>query len=180
MEPIYVSRFAGQNWAITPVADISGRQSDRSRHQFQITLSGVVIVDLQGNSASEWLRRTIRFKPDIAAPLDHAITRWALPSPGTARQFIREFGLEQWVPHAAPASTFNKGQSINSGFAVDVWRPTPFGTPIADEQTGDQVGNLFAGIDVDVAVRDTDAILHRVAYHITLVGRIVFRKLIIR
>ena len=36
------------------------------------------------------------------------------------------------------------------------------------------VGNIFIGIDVDVAVRDTDAWIFRVGYNITLLGKIVF------
>jgi len=36
------------------------------------------------------------------------------------------------------------------------------------------VGNIFAGIDVDVAVRDSDAWLYRLGYNITLLGKIVF------
>ena len=35
---------------------------------------------------------------------------------------------------------------------------------------------LFNGIAVDVAVRDNDAWLFRVSYHITLLGKIVFAQ----
>jgi hypothetical protein len=38
---------------------------------------------------------------------------------------------------------------------------------------------LFSGIQVDVAVRDTDAWLYRVSYEIVLLGRIVFGPIII-
>jgi hypothetical protein len=57
--------------------------------------------------------------------------------------------------------------------AVDVWRPTPFAT-VGDLVAGQVVGNIFAGIDVDVAVRDSDAWLYRLGYNITLLGKIVF------
>jgi len=42
---------------------------------------------------------------------------------------------------------------------------------------GDQarpVTELFAGINVDLAVRDHDAWLFRLGYNITLIGKIVF------
>jgi len=57
---------------------------------------------------------------------------------------------------------------------VDTWRPSPFltlstiGLPT--------ISQIFQGIRVDVAVRDIDAVLHRVNYHISLLGKIVFAK----
>ena len=64
---------------------------------------------------------------------------------------------------------------VAGGFAVDTWQRNPFvhGT---DVFTNTPVGNLFDGINVNVAVRDTDAILPRVSYHITLVGKIFFES----
>jgi hypothetical protein len=71
------------------------------------------------------------------------------------------------------SSIFDQDASDNAGFAVDVWRPTPFGQ-VQDVLTGQLVGNIFNGIDVDVAVRDSDAWIYRVGYNITLLGKIVF------
>jgi hypothetical protein len=62
---------------------------------------------------------------------------------------------------------------VNAGFAVDAWRPSPFSSG-NDAFSGQPVGNIFTGIVVDVAVRDSDAWLYRVGYNITLEGRIVF------
>jgi hypothetical protein len=81
--------------------------------------------------------------------------------------------VQQWAPFASISSIFNQNQSINSGFAVDVWRPQPFGSG-TDAFSNQQVGNLFSGVQVDVAVRDTDAFLHRVGYNFTLLGKITF------
>ena len=36
------------------------------------------------------------------------------------------------------------------------------------------VGQMFRGVDIDVAVRNTHATLHRINYHMTLVGKIIF------
>ena len=45
-----------------------------------------------------------------------------------------------------------------------------------DVSSGAALNMLFTGIAVDVAVRDNDAWLYRVSYHITLLGKIVFRQ----
>ena len=71
------------------------------------------------------------------------------------------------------SAIFNQGQSINSGFAVDAWRPNHFGSG-TDVLSNRPVNNLFSGINVDLAVRDTDAWLYRLGYNITLLGKIVF------
>jgi hypothetical protein len=76
------------------------------------------------------------------------------------------------------SSIFNQDQSVNSGFAVDVFRPHPFFTA-TDIFTNTPRNNLFAGIQVDAAVRDSDAYLYRLGYRITLVGKIVFSPVII-
>jgi hypothetical protein len=94
---------------------------------------------------------------------------------GTKRRFFRGDQRRR------QRSVYNQGQSINSGFAVDVWRPNPFGTG-TDAFTNATLNNLFSGIQVDVAVRDTDAWLYRVSwvsYNITLLGKIVFGQVII-
>jgi hypothetical protein len=36
------------------------------------------------------------------------------------------------------------------------------------------VGAGFTGIDADVAVRNTNATMHRGSYHITIIGKIAF------
>lgn len=68
---------------------------------------------------------------------------------------------------------FDQDQSINAGFAVNAWRPNTFGTG-TDVVAGQPVNNLFAGINAELAVSDSDAWLHRLIYNITLLGKIVF------
>jgi hypothetical protein len=174
-----LTNFAGQNWLITPSALAVGEQPPANVHdqKFLLTLTGVVIADLKGNSGAQWLHETLSFLPDMAGPqnsgpLNWAIGRFGIPKP-VGQNFTIAFSLEEWAPFASLSSIFNENQSINSGFAIDVWRPTHFttGTNAITHQT---VGNIFTGIDVDVAVRDTDAWLFRVGYNITLLGKIVF------
>jgi hypothetical protein len=171
--------FAGQNWLITPAALAKGENPPASIHdqKFLLVLSGVVIANLEGNSGSQWLHETLSFLPDMAGPqnsgpLNWAIGRFAIPKP-QGQNFGVGFSLEEWAPFASLSSIFNQDQSINSGFAVDVWRPTHFATG-TDAFTHLPVGNIFTGINVDVAVRDTDAWIFRVGYNITLLGKIVF------
>jgi hypothetical protein len=171
--------FAGQNWLITPAALAVGEPPPASIHdqKWLLVLTGVAIANLEGNSSAEWLHETLSFLPDMAGPqnsgpLNWAIGQYAIPKPPGANYVIR-FSLEEWAPFVSLSSIFNQDQSINSGFAVDVWRPTHFSNGI-DAFTHQPVGNVFTGVDVDVAVRDTDAWIYRVGYNITLLGKIVF------
>src|SRR5262245_45911123 len=124
--------FAGQNWLITPAATAANESPPR-RIQDQIwllVLSGVAIVNLKGNSAAQWLHKTVSIRPDLKAPLHYAINKHNIPKPPgfDGLNYFSRFQVEQWAPFAALNSVFNQGQSINSGFAVDVWRPNPFET----------------------------------------------------
>jgi hypothetical protein len=81
--------------------------------------------------------------------------------------------VEEWSPFVTLNAIFNNGESIDSGFAVDTWRPNSFGTG-TNVLTNRPVGNLFSGVNADLAVRDADAWLFRLGYNITLIGKIVF------
>ena len=171
--------FAGQNWLITPAALAVGEVPPASIHdqKFLLVLSGVVIANLEGNSTSQWLHETLSFLPDMAGPqnsgpLNWAISRFSIPKP-PGQNYSIQFSLEEWAPFASLSSIYDQDQSINAGFAVDVWRPNHFATG-TDALTHSPVGNLFTGINVDVAVSDTDAWIYRVGYNVTLLGKIVF------
>jgi hypothetical protein len=82
--------------------------------------------------------------------------------------------LEEWAPFAAVSSIFDKTSGgVDVGFAVDVWRPTPFIQTYKDSNDN-PIGNVFDGVNVDVAVMNNTATLHRVSYQITLLGKIAF------
>ena len=174
---IYPSSFAGQNWLIVPVAQAANERPPASvaDQKWMLVLSGVANLNLKGNG-SEWLRETVRLLPDILAPIDYAINKFNIPTPSGS--FTKRFQVEQWVPHATMSSIYNKNHSVNSGFAVDLWRPHPFFTD-TDVVTNAPLDKLFNGIQVDVAVSDIDAIFYRISYHITLIGKIRFGKPII-
>jgi hypothetical protein len=184
----YLTDFAGQNWLITPAALAVGERPPASIHdqKWLLVLSGVVIADLKGDNSGDWNRETVSFMPDMAGPddpsstsgpLTWAINHFSIPKPpgSPGRDYLIRFSLEQpeWAPFVCLSSIFNENQSINSGFAVDVWRPNHFGSG-TDVLTNHPVNNLFAGINADLAVRDTDAWIYRLSYNITLLGKIVF------
>lgn len=179
---IEITEFAGQNWVITPAA-VAANETPPSRIQdqkFLMVMSGVALLGLKGSSTSQWRRETILIRPDIEGPMKWAIGKYGIPTPpGTSgANFWTAFQVEQWAPFAAVSSIYNKDESDNSGFAVDVWRPNPFNFG-PDAFSNATLHNLFTGIQVDVAVRDTDAYLYRVSYNFTLLGKIVFGPIII-
>jgi hypothetical protein len=84
--------------------------------------------------------------------------------------YLIRFSIEEWVPFVAPNAMFNESQSMNCGFAVDVWRPNHFGSG-TDVLTNLPVNNIFSGINADLAVREKDAWLHRLATVLPCLGR---------
>lgn len=169
-----LDNFAGQNWLITPAALAVGESQPKSiqDQKFLLVLSGVVIADHEGNSSSQWLQETLSFLPDMLGPLNWAISRFGIPKPLPSQNFMIRFSLEEWAPFAS-SLIFNQGQLVNSGFAVEVWRPAHFDTG-TDIFTNLPVENIFTGINVDVAIRDSDAGIYRIGYNLTLLGKIVF------
>jgi hypothetical protein len=169
MDPTLFSPV-GENWMITPAAlAVDERQSANIALQhWLLVLSGVCIIDLHGNNPDDWRRETITIRPDVFTPIDFVINRHSISVPPG---MVPAFNVDQWVPYAATSSIFAKDTS-DEGFAVDLWRPTPFG--VGTDANGNEVAQVFEGIDVDVAVRNDRAILHRVSFHIDLLGRIAF------
>jgi hypothetical protein len=133
-------RFVSKHWVATQAGD--GRE--------MFILSGIALINLQGVSSEQWRRGRYRLGVNLDQPLL------------TAGQDPTQTGLliEQWTPLVTPYSIFNAGQSLNSGFAVDeVFDVLPVNRPTRD---------VF--LEGCVAVRDSDAFLFRVGYHLTLLG----------
>jgi len=181
----YLRDFAGQNWVITPAPLAAGESRPTSIHdqKWLLILSGVVIADLRGEEG-EWGHQTVSFMPDMAGsddpdstsgPLNWAINRYSISKPAGSPEidYLIRFSIEEWVPFVAPNAMFNESQSMNCGFAVDVWRPNHFGNG-TDVLTNLPVNNIFSGINADLAVREKDAWLHRLGYRVALLGKIVF------
>lgn len=174
---IEVTDFGGQNWLITPSARAVNEAAPASvsDQYWLLVLSGVAIVNLKGKTSGDWLQDQVHILPDVRGPIDYAFGRWDIPQPqGTeGLNYNVAFQLEQWSAFAGLNSVFDQDQSVNAGFAVDACRLASFIKGTTDV-SGQLIGGIFAGIVVDVAVRDSDAWLFRVGYNITLEGRIVF------
>jgi len=182
----HLTDFAGQNWLITPAATAVGEPAPDSIHdqKWLLVLSGIVVADLKGDSSGAWNHETVSFVPDMAGPdapgatsgpLNWAISRYRIPKPAGTQgmQYLIRFSVDAWSPFVSLSAIFNQEQSNNGGFAVNTWRPNPFGSG-TNALTNQPVSKLFNGVNADLAVRDTDAWVYRVGYHITLVGKIVF------
>jgi hypothetical protein len=177
----HLNDFAVQSWVITPTAPTVGFPTPANIHdqQWLVVLSGVVMANLSGAQ----LHETLRFMPEMSGngsnggvmgPLAWAINRFNIPQPfGPQAHYMSTFALEEWTLFASVSSFFTQGQPVNPGFAVDTWRPSTFGTGI-DLQSQQHFTQLFNGMDVDVAVQDAHATIYRIAYQITLVGKIIF------
>jgi hypothetical protein len=177
---IEASTFDGQNWLITPAAlSVNEARPAAEEQKFLLALSGVVIIDIKGTSGAQWRRETISIRPDMFSPLQYALTRHGVPLPQGANSGSYQllFEVEQWAPFAAVSSMFNEQHSVNSGFAVDRWRPNPFVNATGFNNV--PLSRLFSGIQVDIAVRDIDAWLHRVSYSVMLLGKIRFAPIVI-
>jgi hypothetical protein len=173
---INVTTFGGQSWLITPAARAVNEAppGNISRQKWLLVLSGVGIVNMQGTT-SNWVGDTVHLLPDMRVPLSYAINQFSIPRPpgNEGSDYDVSLQVEQWAPFAGLSSIFDQDQSVNAGFSVNAWRHSPFSTG-TDAFSGQTVSNVFDGINVDVAVRDSDAWLLRLGYNITLLGQIVF------
>jgi hypothetical protein len=185
-EVVYLDNFSGQNWLITPAALAVGESPPRTilDQKWLLVLSGVVEANLQGDSNATWLYQTVSFLPGRSVslglevdegPLNYAIDHYSIPRPSLdPKDYYIVFSVENWAPFACLSSIFDQNESINAGYAVNVWRPRHFATALKYPQTSEPINNIFTGINVDVGVRDNDAFILKLSYNITLLGTIAF------
>ncbi len=120
-----------------------------------LTRSGVARVGFNGITTQDWNRDELHIGLDLRA----AIRRVQPRPPRDGFEWALRF--EQWAPIAGLNSIFNQNSSNNSGHAVDTFRipSSLLSTP-----------RRFVTLICDLAVRDSDAVLIRVGYHLTVVG----------
>jgi hypothetical protein len=185
-EVVFLNNFTGQNWLITPAALAVGESPPKTilDQKWLLVLSGVVEANLQGNSNAAWLNQTVSFLPGRSVslgfgvnegPLNYAINHYSIPRPSTdPKDYDVVFSVQNWAPFASLSSIFDEHQSIDAGYAVNVWRPRHFLTGVKYPDVTQPINNVFTGINVDVGVRDTDAFILKLSYNITLLGTIAF------
>lgn len=168
---------AGENWVLTPAPASPFEAPPRSvnQQQWMLTVTGVAILydngtqGVQGNLPDDWRRETVTIAPNISAILKPLIGEYSISAPAYTSLGL---SVSQWAPYAAISSGFHNNTD-DAGFAVDTWRPTPF-TQGGRDGDGGVLNSIFAGIEVDIAVRNNKAWIYRVSYQITLVGLLAY------
>lgn len=178
-----ITQISSKNFVITPVGHPAHETSPQTPQQeWQMTLSGIAVVDLKSAAANEWTGQDMTIFPDIEGPLQYAINRFSIPVPSDSpyviigdypQRIMPVFQLEQMAVYAALGSVLDGQTAVNAGFAVNAWRPSHYLT-LTGTLPAPTINNIFQGIVVSTAVDNIDASLKRISYHITLVGKIVF------
>jgi hypothetical protein len=194
--PLYPPSYWTYDWLITPAALAVGTKPPTTilDQRFLLTMSGVVSGDrdptmdnddwavLKGTSNSAWLATSASFNPggtnsldwgvEGEGPLYHAIDNY-FPDIGS-KLFPRPyypwepaFLVEKAVSYVGLNGTFDADQSFNAGYAVKEWRyilgprhSAYLGSPV--------INDIFNFIEVDIGVRDNDAWILKLGFHITL------------
>jgi len=175
------SQFTGQNWLIVPASPLSA-SGDHSNQKWLLTLTGVHIINLHGNStrqdSSDSITERVEILPDIQSPLTFALNTYGIPHPGSSQRAVPFFNLD---PGCAPLAIVNSAFSvveavpnprIGAGISVDSLETV---TETATDVFGNTVTSLFSGVAAAVRARNFTQI-NRVSYFFTLLGQIVFLK----
>lgn len=121
-----------------------------------MVLSGVVVVDFWSQQ-SNWNNDTLLIIPD--RDFNSMIAFVGVPPP--PQDYVNAFQADQYATFGGMSSIFDKDYANNTGFAVNAFEPNFYLSN----------GRAIYGIQMDLAVRDSDAALLRVAYHLTAVGQ---------
>jgi hypothetical protein len=198
-----------ENWLITPAALAFAERPPASilDQKWLLVLTGIAIEIspgetppletpplqgatplLQGATQLGWTTANFSFIPDVARPLNFAISKYGIPRPAPSTYDIG-FAVDHLASFVSLSAIWDHtpgdspGPSIDTGYAVNSWHQntytTGFETSFKDGAENIRAGvnvvdNIFAGINVDVGVRDDYAQIISLAYNITLRGRIVF------
>jgi hypothetical protein len=123
---------------------------------FLLSISGLAFIDFTGQQGSDWHRDSV----EMFVPLLKALeaTR-RTPMPGNALAFA----LQQWTVLVTPNAFTDLSTAIDFGVAVDTF----------DIDWSGGAPTFSVRVLFDIACRDVDTILHRIAYMLTLIGNVV-------
>jgi hypothetical protein len=177
------TQSAGENWLITPApaSPFGAPPASIQQQQWMLVLTGVAVLynngtqGAQGTLPDDWTRETVTIYQDLQAPLKFVVQEFSVPPPAAGFSSYA-LSVSQWAPHAAISSAFQQSTG-DAGFAVDTWRPHPFGRG-AFGGAGEVLNNIYTGIDVDIAVRNNRARIYRISYHVTLIGLLAYYPVI--
>lgn len=118
-----------------------------NRAVYYVSFTGIAELDtLAKGSGSSWQAHTLLIDVDLSQPFNEIP---ASPTP---------YLVKQWTVYAGLNSIFNQNEANNSGHAVDSFQLT----------NADNINSKVATIKCDLALRDVDAFLHKVAFKLTL------------
>jgi hypothetical protein len=155
--------------------------TDIHQQLWQLTLTGVVILEndqdppvqgFPGTAVDDWTRTTLTVG-NAAPAVSYLIKAYDMPAPAFG---YTEVGIQvsQIASFFAVSSSFLDG-TTDAGFAVDAWNTAPYESarsffqgPVARPATA------FAGVNVDIAVRNNKATIYRLSYQITITGTVVY------
>jgi hypothetical protein len=183
LEPV---RYACDNWLINPAALAVGETppANIGEQRFQLVLTGVAVLAFQGTPGETgwWIKNSIHIMPAVDPALAFAIGHYAIPTPpgDVGNQYTRHIQVEQMAAHVGLASVEGKGDDLahEIGYACDAWREHQFDT-LTDAFTQAPLPRIFTGVDADLAAWRGHNLIHRVNYHVTLLGRVRFAAVII-
>jgi hypothetical protein len=141
------------SWVMVP-SWRAGATPTPDTQRWLMTLSGIATIDFQGKTVAKWNFDTIDLHLDWQSPV-----HWAYGRPTPSGKMLA-FKAEQFAQTAGLASIYDAGQCIDGGFSVNDCRPILW-------------GQVWAGLQIDVAARDNDAFVHRVAFTTTVLGTII-------
>jgi len=180
-----VTKYACSDWLITPAA-LAANQSppaDMREQKFLLVLTGVCFFELEGDDferdLGNYQREVALIRPDVDEALSHAVASHQIPAPAgdPGLTYTRHFEVEQFAGSAGLASISNYSKPDYNGWACDAWRANY--EERTDAFTAAPLRNLFAGMQVDLAVRNYEVRIHRLNYHITLLGKVAFAGIVI-
>jgi hypothetical protein len=175
---IFPFALESQSHLITPAAlAVTEPPPSITEQRWIFQTNGVALIDMKG-TGSQWHWDQLLISPNLffgpSGVLIPVLSRYSIPHPpGTPGQdWVPWMQVENWYPFVTLSSIFDQNTAVNAGFAVDRW--TPQSRPGKEAVTGKTIQGLLSGLVVDLAVRDIDAILHRVSYSIVVQGKIRF------
>jgi hypothetical protein len=125
-----------------------------------IDLTGIALLALEGNAS--WVRKTLKVVLR-GRKVENLLNLGALP-----QDHHWEVQPVMWTVSAAPASILDLGTAVNAGWAVDTCDTAwDLGEP---SSTANLLGDI--PLYMNLAVRDTDAILYRVQFDFRAVGNL--------
>jgi hypothetical protein len=129
----------------------------RDRHCIEV--SGIAQVDIRAPQGDGWHREDIRLDLDLGDCIDQL--RGSPSGDGRARAFL----ADQWLATMSLNAVSTLGATAEAGWAVDDFC-------VVQQDAGGREVALHAA----VAVLSRFGVLHRVCYHVSLLGRLVEPK----